>query len=86
MRAYSVSAILKGIEALKMKTVTYLLLLFFSSTTVLSDSHDASSTVRKACNSAAKCARHDCIRVLLGLSIGSMVPDISTYLSAEDPI
>ena len=43
-RAYSVSAILKEIEALKMKIVTYLLLPFFSSTAVLSDSHDAFST------------------------------------------
>ena len=42
--------------------------------------------VPAASNSAATCARHDVHSVHLGLSIGSMIPDISTYLSAEDPI
>jgi hypothetical protein len=42
--------------------------------------------VSVASNSAARRARHDCIRVPLGLSIGSMIPDISTYLFAENPI
>jgi hypothetical protein len=45
LSTYSVSAMLKEIEALKTKIITYLLRLLFSSTTVLSDSHDASSTV-----------------------------------------